>query len=436
MRKSLRDAIVREAKAAEAILTASESAERELTDVERDAIAAHLSKAAELRKRGENEDELRSQFTGLTDGIKVSDEVLTEDIINAPQAKAASAVKANDNRSRQSIGDQFVKSAQYKDLLSAQPEGRFPEKSRVHSAPFGVKSLITGASDTSAGGLVQNDWRGMIDPFYARPLTVRQLFSAGSTTSDTIEYVKVNTVTNNAAPVAEATESGVIDGVDITPVEGGLKPESGMTFVRDTEPIRTIAHWMPITRRALSDAAQIRSIIDTFLRYGLEEELEDQLMTGDGLGENLTGLTNVSGVQTQAAPVGPATILDTTRQARRKVRIGGRANPTAFVMNPLDWETIELMKDTENRYFGNGPFSMTSPNLWGLPVVESEACPQGTSYVADWRFGMVMDREQATIQVSDSHADWFTRNLIAILAEMRVGFVVFRPQAFVEIAWT
>lgn len=435
MRKALRDAIVREAKAAEAIVTAAETEDRDLTDVERDTITGHLSKAADFKKRGEDEDAMRAQFAGITDGIELD---APADLRPDPELVAAGAKGGSKGRPAKagSVGAAFVKSDVYKDMLASVPDGRFSDKARVHSAPYGIKSLITGTSETSAGIFVENDRRGLMDQtFYQTPLTVRSLFSTGQTTSDTIEYVKVNSVTNNAAPVAEATASGVIDGVDITPVEGGLKPESGMDWIKDTEPIRTIAHWMPITKRALADAPMVRSMIDTFLRYGLEEELESQTMTGNGLGENFTGLANVSGVQTQAAPAGAQTILETTRMARRKVRIGGRAVPTAYAMNPIDWETIELTRNSNDDYYGGGPFAMTTPRLWGLPVVESEAVPQGTSYVADWRYGMIVDREQASVQVSDQHADFFTRNLVAILAEMRAGFVVFRPQAFVRIAW-
>jgi hypothetical protein len=46
---------------------------------------------------------------------------------------------------------------------------------------------------------------------------------------------------------------------------------------------------------------------------------------------------------------------------------------------------------------------------------------------------MLWDREQAAISVSDSHADFFVRNLIAILAELRAAFGVIRPPAFVAI---
>jgi hypothetical protein len=80
------------------------------------------------------------------------------------------------------------------------------------------------------------------------------------------------------------------------------------------ETVKTIAHWLPATKRALSDAAQIRTLIDTFLTYGLEEELEDQMVNGNGTGENFEGILSVDGVQDLNA-------------ARRRSRARSRARP-------------------------------------------------------------------------------------------------------------
>ena len=38
--------------------------------------------------------------------------------------------------------------------------------------------------------------------------------------------------------------------------------------------------------------------------------------------------------------------------------------------------------------------------------------------------------------LSDSHEDYFVRNLVAVLAEMRAAFGVIRPKAFVSIDLT
>ena len=71
--------------------------------------------------------------------------------------------------------------------------------------------------------------------------------------------------------------------------------------------------------------------------------------------------------------------------------------------------------------------------LWGIPVVTNHAMTEGTGLLGDWRKAVLWDREQATIQVSDSHADFFIRNMVAILAEMRAAFGVIRPHAFIVV---
>jgi HK97 family phage major capsid protein len=123
----------------------------------------------------------------------------------------------------------------------------------------------------------------------------------------------------------------------------------------------------------------------------------------------------------------------TARKAITNLLINGRTIPTAWVLNPLDWETIDLLTDNEGRFHFGGPMAMGQRTLWGVPVVQSFFQPQGTGLLANWRKAVLWDREQATISVSDSHSDFFIRNMVAILAEMRAAFGVIRPSAFCEV---
>jgi len=242
--------------------------------------------------------------------------------------------------------------------------------------------------------------------------------------------VRMTAQTNAAAMTAE---SAATSGSGLTTAAQGVKQESDLTLAKVTTTVKTIAHWLAATKRALSDAGQMRTLIDNFLRYGLEEELEDQIVAGDGSGENFDGIGHLSGVQAGAWSVD---LLTTTRKARTLVRTVGRAIPTAYLLNPADWETIDLLQDNEARYYFGGPSQMGTPRLWGLPVVESEAVPAGTGYVGDFRKCVLWEREQASIQVSDSHADFFVRNMVAILGEMRAAFGILQPTALVEIDLT
>jgi HK97 family phage major capsid protein len=330
-----------------------------------------------------------------------------------PQGDGASA------QPFKSVGDMVLGDPDMVEFLKSFQGGRSTNGRKIESPAVNVKTLITGTSATSAGAMVNQDRKPLVDMYYARPLTVVDLITVGETTSDLVEYVRVTGVTNNAATVAEATATG--DGT-------GAKPESAMLMALVQAAVKTLAHWVPASTRALADAAQLRTLIDGFLRYGLDEELEDQILTGDASGENFDGILHVSGTTAQAYDTD---LLKTTRKARTKVRVTGRARPTAWVMHPNDWETFDLTEDNEARYYFGGPRELGNPRLWGLPVVESEGMTEGTAVVADWKLAVLWQRMQTMISMSNSHSDFFVRNLVAILAEMRAAFGVIRPAAFV-----
>jgi hypothetical protein len=62
--------------------------------------------------------------------------------------------------------------------------------------------------------------------------------------------------------------------------------------------------------------------------------------------------------------------------------------------------------------------------------------PQGVGYVGNFKTLILWDREQAGVQMTDSHNDFFVRNLVAILAEARAAFGCLKPSAIVEMDLT
>jgi HK97 family phage major capsid protein len=55
-----------------------------------------------------------------------------------------------------------------------------------------------------------------------------------------------------------------------------------------------------------------------------------------------------------------------------------------------------------------------------------------TALVGDFRRAMLFDRETTSISIGTAGDD-FIRNLVRVLAELRAGFVVIRPAAFVAV---
>lgn len=296
-------------------------------------------------------------------------------------------------------------------------------------------SLVTGDSATSGGAFVTPTRYGSaVDLIGERRLTVRDLCTNISIQSDTFEYVTVTGKTNNAAAVPEATTSATpgLNNVAVGAYSAshGVKPESALTLAVVSTPVETIAHLIPITRRAAADAPQVRQLIDAFLLYGLKEEEEDQILNGDGNSPNLPGILQNAGIST----VGSAgTDLDAVVDAIRTIRADNR-DPNALVIHPADWYSTGflLAKDTAGNYLVGDPrASIDQLNaLWGLRVVVTPAMTQNTLLVGDFTQCVVADREQSAIYVTDSHNDWFARNLLAVLAEERLAVGVLDPDAF------
>lgn len=400
------------AEKARAIAATVEAEGREFTDDEKGQVNGYLNEAKgykEQLQRRAADDDLRKAIAELGGSLTDSSE-------QGQQTAAATA--------RKSVGTQFTDSPTFKNWIKAfAPDGRIADSTRVGNSPavqIDAKALLTGLSDTSAGALIVNDRFPGLVPALRRPLVMRDLVATGTVGVDAIDWVKVNVETNNAAVVAEATSQS-----------DGTKPESIFTFTKSTETVKTIAHWLAATKRSLSDAGQLRTLIDNFLEDGLNQVLEDQMVTGSGIGENMTGLFNISGIQTQAFTTD---LIQTYRRARTLVRTVGRDVPNAYLMNPVDWQNLDLLKDNEARYYYGGPGAIGTPHLWGLPVIESEAVTAGTAFVANFKQLVLLDREQATISVSDSHSDFFIKNLVAILAELRAMFLCRRPKSIVKIA--
>lgn len=369
----------------------------------------------------------------------------------ARRENARQPIYANGGKARSEVleaktpGEMFTESDSYTGWLKRFPDGApargsgavesdsvlIPNMSELLGMRNATKSIkaraIVTAGAAVAGEMVRNDYLGLLEPGLQRPLTIRDLLTVIPTSVDAVDYVKELTRVAGAAAVAEATASAGATG---------LKPEGGLTFSVVTATVKTIAEWVAATKRILGDAPALRAYIDQYLLYDLALELEDQILTGDGIGENFTGLLNVAGVQTLAAPVAPASNLDNIRKAITLIELNSRARPSAVVMHPTDAQNLDLLKvnNEANHFAGAGPFAgyPMAASIWGLPRVVSDGLTAGTALVGDFRRAVLFDREQSTISVGTINDD-FVRNIVRVLAEMRAGFGVIRPSAFVKV---
>jgi hypothetical protein len=250
-----------------------------------------------------------------------------------------------------------------------------------------------------------------------RIIRLFDLMASSPTGSNSIEYFREEAV--GPGPGSQKTETAG-------------KKQLEINFVKMNTPVETIAGWLPASRQVLEDAPALQSYIDGRLTYAVMAEAERQLLFGTGVAGQLIGIMNTPGVQVFPAPVGAQTNIDIVRLAIAAIAVNDYM-ATGIVLNPQDWAAIELTKGGDLHYIWVQVPNGGEMRLWRVPVVESNVMQQGQYLVGSFGLGAkVWDRQAATIRTSDSHADYFVRNAIAILGEMRLALAVYRPTAFVK----
>jgi HK97 family phage major capsid protein len=314
-----------------------------------------------------------------------------------------------------SIGAQFLHSSAGRWLRENKHRGAHWETPAAEIADPRMFATTITENPASGGVVVPPDYRPGIVPIPLRPPVVADLLAGGITTSNAIVYLKETALTNAAAAVAE----------------GAAKPESAITFTQVTDPVVKLAHWIPVTDELLEDVPAFASYINTRLLQGLQVTEDDQLLSGSGVSPNMLGLLNRSGLAPDVARVDPASNADAIAAQMSAIATVTHVPTTGVIMHPTNFETITVSKDTQGRYLAAGPFAQPQlPVIWGKPIALSTAIPLGTALVVTNTAATVFRRSGIVALASNSHQDFFIKDLVAIRAECRLALCVMRAAAF------
>lgn len=365
--------------------------------------------AAKLAQTGEASAEL----TGKVDKALTELGTATTRLGELEKKAARELEAANDNDPRD-IGDIVVDSEKFK---ATDVSGGWRGSIRVGMERADITSANTtvGAGRSAGTSLVPGARvPGIVAP-PNRQFTIRDLLAPGRTAASSVEFVKETGFTNSAAPVAETTQ----------------KPKSDLTFNLFTTPVRTLAHIFKASRQILDDAPGLASYINARGSYGLKFVEENQLLNGDGTGQNLHGIVPQATAFAPAFTPSSPTGIDRLRLAVLQV-ILAEYPASGFVLNPIDWAKIELTKDGEGRYIVGNAQSPIGPSLWGLPVVQTQAMTAGDFLTGAFNLAaQVYDRMDIEVLLSSENVDDFEKNMFTIRIEERLALAVYRPEAFV-----
>lgn len=228
-------------------------------------------------------------------------------------------------------------------------------------------------------------------------------------------YIRQTTRDNNAAPVALGAE----------------KPVSAYAFEEITGELKTIATLSePLHNQWLWDHPEVITSMTEEMLLGLIQAEDEQLLNGNGTSPNLRGLINAVGAQVQLAG---ANDLATLRSAVTKLEVLNFL-PSVTVLNPLDWERIELQTNagTGEYTLAGGPVDRAARRIWGVPVLAHTAVPAGTAVMFDSTAAHVLRGKATHVDAAPIGED-FQRNQVHIRIEERLELAVTKPMGIVKI---
>jgi hypothetical protein len=244
-----------------------------------------------------------------------------------------------------------------------------------------------------------------------------------------LDLIPTSPAEGNTVPYI--VESGPFTGAAET-AEGTVKPEMEIDLADGEVPVRTIANWIKANRQILADLPALQTVVQGRLSYSVFRRLEDQVVAGNGVGQNLVGIINTPGVNTVAYAAG-ANLADQSLAGLVAV-LAAEGDADAMVLNSATLATLLTPKASGSGQYMNvpGPFSVApgNLNLWGVPIVVSSLMPSGQILVGNFGQGArIWVREGVSVTAGLDLND-FTSNKITLLGEGRFALTITQPSFF------
>lgn len=353
------------------------------------------SNTAELKKLGDEQTKFARQILELQQ--------------NGVKTQAPARVK--------SAGESFVDSDGFKAFA-----GGSAQKARVELKEEGADATADSTILTPTGGVIQAYRRPGVMPGAFRPLTIEGLFPSLPIATNAFEYVK-------------ETDDGFENGAKFV-AEGAQKPFGKTAFETVTGTVKTVAHLARVSKQLMADGPALVAYINQRLVYGVDLVVEDQLVSGDGTGQNLSGIFTDGNFTAHGAtavdlPAAGATLFDLILFAKTKVE-KAFFRPNVILLNPVNWSQMLMMKNGSGDYYLGHPASVAPKTLWGLPIWTTPAIPEGKFMVGDFtQAATLWTRQGMTVETFEQDVDNVQKNLVTIRAERRLGFGIERVAALV-----
>lgn len=411
-----------------------------------DKYGANLGKTADALSRLEEEykrnhepalKEIRTQHAEFKSSL---DEII------AGQQKMI-GIRQEGEEIRKSFGHKIVTGPEYKALVDSRSQGRYLKPIEIDDRKTYLNALAgnmvskawdsqyTGLQSTSLSTLRDITTTDRLSELFAEPLRqdrVRDYIPVIPVEGSSVEYWQQTDFADdgNRPNVWTGNQAATV-------AEMGQKPYSTMTGTSVIAPIRTLAHLFVMSEQLMADAPAFARHVDLYMRGGLDEKEDVQVLKGSGTGSDLEGLMLRSGIQSFVqdtdSEVGD-NIIDSIARAYARVKKASHT-PDTLLLGIGAETSIKLAKGSDGQYlWGAQAMAGGQPRIWGLPLNGTSALDDDEGVMGAFRMSVgLLDRMVTTLRVSDSHDNLFALNMVALRYEKRIGLMVVRLKGVLKL---
>jgi len=251
---------------------------------------------------------------------------------------------------------------------------------------------------------------GGVDKPAVAPPAVADIIQWGTTSSNMVDWIERTAKTDGTA----------------TRVEGAVMGMSDMEYTEVSTKVQSISAYMKVTNEALKDVNFLSSEINSELLSDLRVELDNQLLTGDGIAPNLSGITTVATAWAAgdfANDITAPNNADVLRVALNQIWIAGKGNyiPNYILMHPTDVATLDVAKISDGRYIEIPYYDAEGPSMVRIPILQNTNITAGTFLVGDFNRAKGFIRDALTVRVFDQNENDPLYNRSTVTGNVRVA---------------
>lgn len=220
-------------------------------------------------------------------------------------------------------------------------------------------------------------------------------------------------------------EATIVRAADMV-AEGTQFPESTAAWKQYTLPIQKVGDTLPVTEEFMEDESMFASELELFLATNVALEVDDQIVNGDGTGNNLDGLNNGAPAYVPVASgIADASIYDLIVKVMEDITTsrGSKYRPNFVVMNIADINKMKLKKDANNNYVLPPFVSADGSVVNGVVVIENNAQTANTLVLGDNRFARIYAAAGFTLSTGTIN-DQFTADIMTLKVRRRMAFLM------------